>query len=93
MRSGAVPRSSLASGAEPYDNFGQSVAISADGNTAVVSAPNRIVDGSPQGEAYIFTRTQGKWGSPAELSPGWPVTRLKSLATAWQSVGMETRYL
>ena len=61
---------SLASGAEPYDNFGQSVAISGDGNTAVVSAPNRIVDGNPQGEAYIFTRTQGKWGSPAELSPG-----------------------
>ncbi|MBY0311090.1 MAG: FG-GAP repeat protein [Phycisphaerales bacterium] len=39
-------------------NFGSSVAISADGNTAVVGAYG---DNSSRGAAYVFTRDSGVW--------------------------------
>ncbi|WP_316186622.1 hypothetical protein [Bradyrhizobium sp. SZCCHNRI2014] len=41
-----------------YPNFGQSVALSADGNTAIVGAPN---DDAGIGGAWVFTRTVGVW--------------------------------
>jgi hypothetical protein len=45
------------------DNFGNSVALSSDGNTALVGAPNRPTSGVYQsGAAYIFTKS-GTWAS------------------------------
>ena len=40
------------------DYFGTSVALSSDGNTAIVGAP---YDNSNQGSATVFTRTSGTW--------------------------------
>jgi hypothetical protein len=39
-------------------NFGKSVALSADGNTAIVGAPN---DNAGIGGAWVFIRTAGVW--------------------------------
>ena len=41
-----------------FINFGQSVSLSADGNMAVVGAPN---DNSYTGAMWVFTRTGGAW--------------------------------
>src|SRR6056300_510457 len=55
----------LEPGAEPHAQFGFSVSISSDGNTAIVGA--LLENGSPSapvtdsGAAYIFTRTNGSW--------------------------------
>src|SRR6056300_881264 len=55
----------LEPGAEPHAQFGFSVNISSDGNTAIVGA--LLENGSPSapvtdsGAAYIFTRTNGSW--------------------------------
>jgi RHS repeat-associated protein len=38
--------------------FGSSVALSSDGNTAVVGAPD---DNSEAGAVWVFTRSEGKW--------------------------------
>jgi uncharacterized protein (TIGR03437 family) len=43
--------------------FGQSVAISGDGNTALVGSNSGI------NAAWIFTRTNGTWSPPQKLSP------------------------
>ncbi|RLS33683.1 MAG: hypothetical protein DWH80_00040 [Planctomycetota bacterium] len=44
------------------DNFGSSVALSSDGNTAIVGAYGDDVDGKPnQGTATIFVRSGGVW--------------------------------
>src|SRR5210317_1421409 len=54
-----------------YDSFGFSVAISGDGNTAIVGA--YVEDGtSPSytfnaGAAYIFTRTSGSWDTGTKI--------------------------
>jgi FG-GAP repeat/IPT/TIG domain len=59
---------------EPGPNsFGQSVAISADGTTAVVGDPS-VTDGQNQdaGVAYIFTGANGTWSEVAELTPPDP---------------------
>ncbi|HTC73821.1 MAG TPA: IPT/TIG domain-containing protein [Solirubrobacteraceae bacterium] len=48
--------------------FGHSVALSADGNTAIVGAPT---DHAEDGAAWVFTRTDGEWSQQAvELSGG-----------------------
>jgi hypothetical protein len=59
-------------GARPGDLLGSSVALSADGNTALVGAPNRAVDGPGQleGAAEVFRFGGGKWSVPTELSLG-----------------------
>jgi hypothetical protein len=46
--------------------MGQSVAISADGNTVIAGGPG---DGgfNPTGAAWIFTRTNGNWSQQAKL--------------------------
>ena len=41
-----------------FENFGNSVALSADGNIAVIGAPN---DDQQKGAAWIFIRTNGVW--------------------------------
>jgi hypothetical protein len=58
----------LASDAASNDNFGKSVALSADGDTALISAENE--DTSPNsnnGAAYVFTRTAGVWTEQQKL--------------------------
>ena len=51
------------------DSFGISVALSADGNTAIVGAHNADVGGSSNsGAAYVYTRTAGTFGGEQKLT-------------------------
>ena len=50
------------------DSFGYSVALSSDGNTALVGAPTHTVNGSVQGAAYVFANSDGSWSQRAELT-------------------------
>jgi hypothetical protein len=51
------------------DNFGSSVAISGDGNTAIVGAANEDPGGTTSaGSAYIFTRSNGSWTQQAKIN-------------------------
>ena len=54
----------VASDAADGDWFGYSLAISGDGNTAIVGARN---DDSAKGSAYIYTRTGSTWTQQAKL--------------------------
>lgn len=57
-----------ASDAAASDNFGNAVAVSADGNTMIVSAQlDDNSGGSNAGSAYIFTRSGGVWSHQARL--------------------------
>ena len=52
-----------------YDDFGWSVALSSDGNTALVGASYHQVNGIPdQGAAYVFTNSGGSWSQQQELT-------------------------
>lgn len=51
------------------DAFGSSVALSEDGDTALVGAP-----GQGSGAAYVFVRSGGAWVQEAKLSPADGVT-------------------
>ncbi len=55
-----TPPSSLSSGAF----FGESVALSADGKTALVTAP-QDTEVSPTGTAWIYTSNDGSWSETA----------------------------
>ena len=58
-----------ASDAAAYDNFGNSVSISSDGNTVLVGALSADPNGkSDAGEAYIFTRSDATWTEEAMLT-------------------------
>jgi hypothetical protein len=46
------------------DYFGISVAISSDGNTAIIGASN---DDSARGSAYIYTRAGSSWSQQTKL--------------------------
>jgi hypothetical protein len=48
------------------DSFGQAVAI--NGNTVVVGAPFKNVNGVPQGEVYVFVEPSGGWTSMTETA-------------------------
>ncbi len=51
------------------DEFGQSVALSANGTTALVGANYKTVGGnSYQGAAYVYTLAGGTWSQAAELT-------------------------
>ena len=55
---------------EANDFFGWSVAISGDGNTAIVGAPDEDPGGTSYinaGSAYIFTRSNGSWIQQAKI--------------------------
>ena len=54
----------LASDGTASDNFGISVSISSDGNTAIVGARG---DGSSRGSAYIYTRSGSTWTQQTKL--------------------------
>ncbi len=46
------------------DQFGWATALSADGNTALIGAPQRDVETSQdQGAVYVFTRNAGAWNA------------------------------
>jgi hypothetical protein len=51
---------------EPDDQFGNTVALSADGSTALIAAPFR---NSGVGTAYIFVRRGPSWTQQAEFTP------------------------
>ena len=57
------------------DYFGESVAISSDGKTAVVGADNKTVASLPvAGEAYVYTDNGGTWTEQQTLLPSAPST-------------------
>ncbi|MCK9516986.1 MAG: FG-GAP repeat protein, partial [Ottowia sp.] len=58
----------LASDGAAGDSFGFSVAISGDGNTAIVGAYGDDDKGSTSGSAYIFTRSGSTWTQQAKLT-------------------------
>lgn len=60
-----------ASDASGSDTLGQSVAISADGQTAVVGAPGH---GSEAGAVYVYSLVSGSWTQTAELTASDGVT-------------------
>ncbi|MCK9516973.1 MAG: FG-GAP repeat protein [Ottowia sp.] len=58
----------LASDGAASDYFGISLAISGDGNTAIVGAYGDDDLGSNSGSAYVFTRTGSTWTQQAKLT-------------------------
>jgi len=65
-----------ASNAGPEDNFGRSIALSADGTTLAVGANGEDSGGNPgddsaqdAGAAYVFTRTGASWNQQAYIKP------------------------
>ena len=63
----------LASDAADSDNFGRSVSISNDGNTAVISAFLDDTTFTDAGSAYIFTRSGSTWSQYTKITPTTPV--------------------
>jgi len=64
----------VGTGAVGTGNQGMSVALSADGNTAIVGGPgannadrDRPASGGPAGAAWVFTRSGGVWRQQAKL--------------------------
>ena len=60
------------------------MALSGDGNTALVGAPNKTVGGNADaGAAYVFTHAGGTWTQQQELTAadGRPAT---SSASRWR---------
>jgi hypothetical protein len=58
----------LAADRAAIDLLGQTVALSADGNTAIIGAYNRIEAGlANSGAAYVFTRSGTTWTQQAKL--------------------------
>jgi hypothetical protein len=52
-----------------YDQFGYTVAISGDGNTALVGAPYHAANGNDnQGAVYVFTLSEGGWIQQPDLT-------------------------
>lgn len=64
------PQSHLASGdGAPGDNFGYSVSLSRDGNTALVAAHNDdTAAGTDAGSVYVFVRNGSIWSREARLT-------------------------
>jgi hypothetical protein len=63
----------IASDREALDSFGQTISVSADGNTALVGDPNKTVGGRfSVGVVYVEVRSGSTWSEQAELSPAGP---------------------
>jgi hypothetical protein len=56
----------LASDGAARDDFGWSVSLSGDGETAIVGAPDHDNDGF-SGSAYVFSRSSGTWSEQSKL--------------------------
>jgi hypothetical protein len=71
-------RSQAQSGGLPVENggqFGTYVALSADGDTALITSPlsgSACIRGTTEGQAWIFTRTAGSWQQSQELAATTP---------------------
>jgi hypothetical protein len=50
--------------------FGESVALSADGNTALIGGPGRFETSSAVGAAWVFTRSGARWTQQGEKLTG-----------------------
>ena len=58
------------------DRFGSALAVSADGSTVAVGAPDKAVLGrKASGAFYVFNRTGTAWSQTAELTPTWVSTQ------------------
>lgn len=56
------------------DQFGESVALSSDGSTAVIGAPGVSVDGdSAAGAVFIYSNDDGAWTEVAEIDSPAPI--------------------
>ncbi len=67
------------------DLFGYSVAVSSDGSTIVVGAPNATVNTSYQGAAYVFTQPASGWSTntqTAKLTVGSKVLPVSSFGVS-----------
>ena len=53
---------------EYTESFGRAVAISADGGTIVVGAPEQLPHGYHSGAAYVFTKPAGGWPGVPEVA-------------------------
>jgi hypothetical protein len=62
-----TPTGEISAGAWGGSYFGASVALSADGNTAVIGAPS---DDTFRGAVYVFTRTAGAWVQQTKITGG-----------------------
>lgn len=58
-----------------YDYFGQAIAISADGNTAIVGSNKSDSPFSNNGAAYMFVRSGTNWTQQQKLQPNDKATR------------------
>jgi hypothetical protein len=59
----------IASDGAGSETFGRSVALSSDGDTAIVGAPQANISGNNyQGAAYVFTRSGAEWTQQAKLT-------------------------
>jgi len=61
-----------ASDAQASDNFGFSVSLSSDGNTALVGAYGEDAGGTNAGAAYVFTRSNGTWTQQQKIQASDP---------------------
>ena len=76
----------LAGGGEIGEGaFGRSVALSSDGNTALIGAPDPL-----PGAALVFTRSGSGWTQEAKLTGVRPLAS-KGSAPAWRSPPTATR--
>jgi hypothetical protein len=65
-----------ASDAAQSDSFGGSVALSSDGNTALIGAKNKSVGGQIfAGAAYVFSRSGATWTEQQKLTASDPANR------------------
>lgn len=56
---------------DPPDDYGESVAVSSDGRTAIVGAPrDDNSNGESAGSAFIFTQSDGSWQKQAKVVAG-----------------------
>ena len=62
------------------DQFGEGVALSADGDTAIVSAPAAHFDDGQRGPVTVFTRSGGTWTVQQILKPQYPAKHGHSVA-------------
>ncbi|SEO51092.1 hypothetical protein SAMN02990966_02131 [Rhodospirillales bacterium URHD0017] len=69
----------VGSGAWGDANQGWGVAVSADGNTAVVGGPN---DNAGTGALWVFTRSQGKWSQQGSKLVGYDCVGASGLGTS-----------
>lgn len=69
-----VPAIGYVKAADPSDEafFGQSVAVSADGQFMAVGAPGRPSAQGAGGAVYVFARTGNQWAQEARLAPPTP---------------------